>query len=58
MLFFVFLSSIPFTVIVFQVKKLKGQLQRFHKLMSYERAFKMLKNDMCITEIGQAVLEL
>ena len=33
----------------------KGQLQRFYKLMSYERAFKMLKNDMCITEIGQAV---
>ena len=37
---------------------IKGQLQRFYKLMSYERAFKMLKNDMCITEIGQAVLEL
>ena len=36
----------------------KGQLQRFYKLMSYERAFKMLKNDMCITEISQAVLEL
>ena len=36
----------------------EGQLQRFHKLMSYERAFKMLKNDMCITEIGKAVLEL
>ena len=37
---------------------LKGQLQRFYKLMSYERAFKTLKNDMCITEIGQAVPEL
>ena len=37
---------------------IKGQLQRFYRLMSYERAFKMLKNDMCITEIGQAVLEL
>ena len=36
----------------------KGQLQRFYELMSYERDFKMLKNDMCITEIGQAVLEL
>ena len=36
----------------------KSQLQRFYKLMSYERAFKMLKNYMCITEIGQAVLEL
>ena len=41
-----------------EIEKLKGQLQRFYKLMSYERAFKMLKNDMCITEIGQAVLEL
>ena len=39
-------------------KDFKGQLQRFYKLMSYERAFKMLTNDMCITEIGQAVLEL
>ena len=37
---------------------IKGQLQRFYKLMSYERAFKMLKNNMCITEIGQAVLKL
>ena len=37
---------------------LLGQLQRFYKLMSCERAFKMLKNDMCITEIRQAVLEL
>ena len=36
----------------------KGQLQRFYKVTLYERAFKMLKNDMCITEIGQAVLEL
>ena len=36
----------------------KDQLQRFYNLMSYERAFKMLKNDMCITEIGHAVLEL
>ena len=36
---------------------LKGQLQRFYKLVSYERAVKVLKNDICITEIGQAVLE-
>ena len=36
----------------------KGQLQMFYKLTSYERAFRMLKNDMCVTEIGQAVLEL
>ena len=41
------------------VSSVKGQLQMFYKLMSYERAFKMLKNDMCfLTEIGQAVLEL
>ena len=38
--------------------KFKGQLQRFHKLVSYERAVQILKNDMCITEIGQAVLEI
>ena len=37
---------------------IKGELQRENKLMSYERAFKMLENDMRITEIGQAVLEL
>ena len=40
------------------LNRVKGQLQRFYKLMSYEKAFKMLKNDMCITKIGQAVLEL
>ena len=34
---------------------LKGQLQRFDKLVSYERAVKILKNDVCI---GQAVLEI
>ena len=37
---------------------LKGQLQRFYKLVSYERAVKILKNDICITEIGQSVLEI
>ena len=37
---------------------LKGQLQRFYKLVSYERAVKILKNDIRITEIGQAVLEI
>ena len=37
---------------------LKGQLQRFYKLVSYERAVKILKNDICITEIGQAILEI
>ena len=36
----------------------KGELQRENKLISYERAFKMLENDMYITGIGQAVLEL
>ena len=36
----------------------KGELQRENKLISYEREFKMLENDMYITVIGQAVLEL
>ena len=36
----------------------KGQLQRFYKLVSYERAVKILKNDTCITEISQVVLEI
>ena len=38
--------------------RIKGELQRENKLISYERAFKMFENDMCITVIGQAVLEL
>ena len=38
--------------------RLKGELQRENKSISYERAFKMLENDMYITVIGQAVLEL
>ena len=33
-------------------------MQRENKLISYERVFKMLENDMCITGIGEAVLEL
>ena len=37
---------------------LQGELQRKNKLISYERTFKMLKNDMYIAEIDQAVLEL
>ena len=37
---------------------IKGELQRENKLISYERAFKMLENDMYIAGIGQAVLEL
>ena len=27
-------------------------------MVSYERAVKILKNDICITEIGQSVLEI
>ena len=38
--------------------RFKGQLQRFYKLVWYERAVKILKNDICITEIGQTVLEI
>ena len=37
---------------------IKGQLQRFYKLESNERAVKILMNDICITEIGQAVREI
>ena len=37
---------------------IKGELQRENKLISYERAFKMLENDMYIAGIGQAILEL
>ena len=36
----------------------KGELQRENKLISYERAFKMLENDMYMAGIGQVVLEL
>ena len=38
--------------------RIKGELQRENKLISYERVFKMLENDMYSTVIGQAVLEL
>ena len=37
---------------------LKGELQRKNKLISYQRASKMLENDMYITGIGQAVVKL
>ena len=40
------------------LNSLKGELQRENKLISYERAFKMLENDMYIAGIGQVVLEL
>ena len=46
------MSNIRFLVIF------KGQLKRDYKLISYERALKMLKNDICVTVIGQAVLEI
>ena len=36
----------------------KGELQCENKLISYERAFKMLENDMYIAGISEAVLEL
>ena len=42
----------------FMETRLKGELQRENKLISYERAFKMLENDMYIAGIGQAILEL
>ena len=35
-----------------------GELQHKNKLISYERAFKMLENDMYIAGIGHAVSEL
>ena len=40
------------------IQQIKGQLQRKHKLLSYERALNMLKNDICITVIDQAVLKI
>ena len=35
----------------------KGELQHENKQISYERAFRMLENDMYITGIGQAKLQ-
>ena len=35
----------------------KGELQCKNKLISYERTFNMLENDMYITGINQAILE-
>ena len=37
---------------------LKGELQHVNKLMSYERVFKVLENDMYIAGISQAILKL
>ena len=50
------LFSLLLAIIV--ITSIKGELQRENKLASYEKAFKMLENDMCITVIGQAILEL
>ena len=36
----------------------KEQLQRKYRLLSHESALNLLKNDICISEIGQVVLEL
>ena len=36
----------------------KGELQRENKLVSYEKAFKLLENDMYIAGIGHPVLDL
>ena len=41
-----------------QRQTIKGDLQRENKFISYERAFKMLENDIYITAIGQTFLEL
>ena len=46
------------TFVTRQLLSFKGELQYENKLISYERAFKMLENDMYIAGIGQAVLEL
>ena len=37
---------------------LKGEMECENKLISHERPFKMLENDMCVAEIGRAVHEL
>ena len=36
----------------------KGQLQRTYELLLYKRALKMLRSDICMTVIGQVVLEI
>ena len=52
------LTSLKIFQRIWQHKSFKGELQRENKLISYERAFKMLESDMYIVGIGQAVLEL
>ena len=46
------------TLTFLEVYKVKGELKCKNKFISYERAFKMLENDMYIIGIGQVVLEL
>ena len=41
-----------------RTQRVKGELQHENKLISYERVFKILENDMFIAEIGQAILKL
>ena len=45
-------------VILWNCSNCKGELQCENNLISYEKAFKMLENNMYITVIGQVVLEL
>ena len=40
------------------ISKFKGELQRQNKLISFERAFRILQNETRIIKIGQAVLEI
>ena len=46
------------TITDFAFALIKGQLQRFYKLVWSHERVKILKNDRCITEIGQAVLQI
>ena len=50
--------SLETDYLILWIGYIKGELQRENKLMSYERAFKMLESDMYIAGIGQVVLEL
>ena len=43
---------------MFHISLFKGELQGYYKLLLYKRALNLLNNDICIIEIGQAVLEL
>ena len=43
---------------IIDLLSIKGELQRQNKLISSERPFKILQNDIKIIKIGQAVLEI